>query len=237
MAGVKANSSTPSSGLMLVDAVAALAKIYDASPPPGDPLALIVWENIGYLIDDERRNALFDEFGTRIGFKASRIANAPMALLTDIARRGGMNPQTRADRLKQIGALVIAECDGDLVGRLKSLPVAKARTLLKKFPGIGDPGADKILLFSNVDARPALDSNGLRTMARLGFIAEEKSYGRTYKSAVAELERAGRAEAAWLKRAYVVMREHGKTLCKRAAPICEPCPLDRACAHRMVLNL
>jgi endonuclease III len=42
------------------------------------------------------------------------------------------------------------------------------------------------------------------------------------------------ARAAALKRAYLVLREHGKTLCKRAAPICEPCPLDKACAHRPV---
>jgi endonuclease-3 len=237
MAGVKVARGAPTGELAPVEAVATLAKIYDAPEPPDDPMALIVWENIGYLIDDERRNALFDEFGARIGFKASRIANAPMPVLTDIARRGGMNPQTRVDRLKQIGALVIAECDGDLAAALKSRPAAKARALLKKFPGIGDPGADKILLFAGIDARPALDSNGLRAMVLMGFCAEEKAYGQTYKSAIAVLANSGNADAAWLKRAYVTLREHGKALCKRSAPICEPCPLDRACAHRMTAKL
>jgi endonuclease-3 len=223
--------------LTLVSAVAALEPLYDAPEPFDDPLSLIVWENIGYLIDDERRAALFDEFSKRIGLKAARIANAPLPALIDIARRGGMNPQGRVERLKQIGAITIAECDGDLAGRLRTLPLAKARMLLKMFPGIGDPGADKILLFSGIDVRPALDSNGLRAMVRMGFCAEEKSYGQTYKGALAVLARDGLPETAWLKRAYVVLREHGKALCKRSAPICEPCPLDRDCAHRLVATL
>src|ERR1700731_191699 len=87
-------------GVTLQEAVAKLARIYAPPEPPADPLALLVWENIGYLIDDERRAALFEEFEQRIGFKAARIANAPIPILTDIARRGGMNPQTRVERLK-----------------------------------------------------------------------------------------------------------------------------------------
>jgi hypothetical protein len=67
-------------------------------------------------------------------------------------------------------------------------------------------------------------------------LAEEKSYAQTYKAAVAVLSREFGLEADALKRAYVVLREHGKALCKRAAPICEPCPLDRACAHRPVTS-
>jgi endonuclease-3 len=227
----------PPPELSLQAAIATLSSLHSISDQPDTPLALIVWENVGYLIDDERRNALFGEFAKRVGLDAARIANAPAAVLTDIARRGGMNPQTRVERLKRIGELAISECDGDLAGRLRGLPLAKARTLLKKFPGIGDPGADKILLFANIAARPALDSNGLRAMVRMGFCAEEKSYGQTYKAAVAVLAKDGRPDAAWLKRAWIALREHGKALCKRAAPICEPCPLDRACAHRMTAKL
>lgn len=228
---------TQTPGLALQGAIAQFAKIYAPREPPDDPLALIVWENIGYLIDDERRTALFAEFEKRIGFAAARIANAPTATLVDIARRGGMNPQTRVERLKRIGEIAIEECDGDLAASLKSLPLPKARTLLKKFPAIGDPGADKILLFANVTARPAIDSNGLRALVRMGFCAEEKSYGQSYKAAVGVLAKDGNPDFAWLKRAWRILREHGKTLCKRTAPICEPCPLDRVCAHKMVEKL
>lgn len=217
-------------------AIAKLAPLYPMGKPLADPLAMLVWENVGYLIDDARRADLFAEFKNRIGLKAREIANAPMPLLADIAGRGGMHPQKRAERLREIGALAISECDGDLPGALRALPLAKARALLKKFPSVGDPGADRILLFAGIASRPSLESNGLRALVRLGFIAEQKSYAQTYKAAVAVLLREFSSEADALKRAYVVLREHGKALCKRAAPICEPCPLDRACAHRPVTS-
>jgi endonuclease-3 len=218
----------------LKDVVAGLAPLYPAPEPLRDPLAILVWENVGYLIDEEKRGELFAEFKKRIGLKAREIANAPMPVLTGIAKRGGMHPQKRAERLKDIGALAIAECDGDLMGRLKALPLTKARTLLKKFPSVGDPGADRIVLFCGIAAQPAMSSDGLRAMVRLGLSPEHKSYSQSYKAAIDVLRKAGEPDAAWLERAYLVLRAHGRALCKRSAPICEPCPLDRVCAHRPI---
>jgi endonuclease III len=220
--------------ISLTTSIEKLAPLYPAPKPLRDPLAIMVWENVGYLIDDARRGELFAEYKKHIGLKAAQIANAPMPVLAGIAKRGGMHPQKRAERLKEIGALAISECDGDMVGRLCALPLAKARTLLKKFPSIGDPGADRILLFSGIAAQPAMSSDGLRAMVRLGYCAEHKSYSQTYRAAVDVLRADGLPDAAWLERAYLVLRAHGRALCKRSAPICEPCPLDRVCAHRPV---
>ena len=221
-------------GISLKATITKLARVHRADAPLRDPLAILVWENVGYLIDDARRRALFDEFKREIGLEAHEIANAPMPVLTDIARRGGMHPQKRAERLVEIGRLAITECDGKLAEKLRTLPLAKARALLRKFPSVGDPGADRILLFCDVAAIASVDSNGLRALVRLGFASEGKSYAQSYRSAVAALNEAGAGDGAWLKRAYSVLREHGKALCKRAAPVCEPCPLDAACAHRPV---
>jgi len=214
--------------------VGKLAKLYPPAEPPTDPLAILVWENIGYLIDDARRTELFAEFVKKIGLTAQRIANAPMPVVTDMAKRGGMHPQNRAERLIEIGRLAITECDGDIAGKLQALPLPKARTLLTKFPSVGDPGADRILLFSGIAPQPCLESNGLRVLVRLGVCAEGKSYAQTYKGAITALAAVGSNDAEWLKRAYLLLREHGKALCKRSAPLCEPCPLDAVCAHRPV---
>jgi endonuclease-3 len=214
-----------------------LARVYPAAEPLREPLAILVWDNIGYLIDDARRGALFGEFERRIGLKAHEIANASMPVLSDIASRGGMHPQKRAERLREIGRLAIDACGGDVAAALRKLPLAKARTLLKKFPSVGDPGADRIILFCGIAALPSVDSNGMRALVRLGFCAERKTYAQTYKAAVAALHDAGQDDAAWLIRAYLVLREHGKALCKRAAPICEPCPLDGSCAHKPVTTV
>jgi endonuclease-3 len=221
-------------GPSLKTAVAKLAKLYRPAEPLTDPLAILVWENIGYLIDDARRAELFAEFAKKIGLTAHHIADAPMLIVADIAKRGGMHPQKRAERLIEIGRLAIRECDGDIASKLRTLPLPKARALLKKFPSVGDPGADRILLFSGVAPQPCLESNGLRALVRLGFCAEGKSYAQTYKGAIAALTAEGANDAEWLKRAYLVLREHGKSLCKRSAPLCEPCPLDAVCAHRPV---
>jgi hypothetical protein len=45
---------------------------------------------------------------------------------------------------------------------------------LKRFPGIGDPGAEKILLFIHSYPVMALDSNGTRVLCRVGFSEEQK---------------------------------------------------------------
>jgi endonuclease-3 len=219
----------------LETAIATLNRLYPASKPLTDPLSILVWENIGYLIDDERRAELFAEFKTRIGLTASQIANAPRQVLSEIAKRGGMRPLERADRLIEIGRLTMSECGGDLRGALRRLPLAKAHALLRKFPSIGNPGADRIILFAGVAPLPCLDSNGLRALIRLGYCEQHKSYAQTYKSGTALL--ASRSnDGEWLKSAYILLREHGRTLCKRAAPICEPCPLDKFCMHRATSN-
>lgn len=217
--------------MSLADAVRTLAPLYPAPHVPDDPVALLVWENIGYLMDDLRRAALFDEFRARIGFRASSIANAPMDVLADLAARGGMHPKTRAERLRLIGEIAIRECDGNLTAHLKSLPEKQQRKLLKLFPAIGDPGADKILLFTGLAAVPALDSNGVRAVVRMGYCREAKSYAQTYRASVQALAATGPASAEWYKSAYLTLRAHGRTLCKRTAPICEPCPLERRCAR------
>jgi hypothetical protein len=102
-------------GTDLKAAIEKLAPLYRIEKPLSDPLAILVWENVGYLVDDTRRAELFAEFRKRVGLKAAEIANAPAAVLGDIARRGGMAPQQRAERLREIGRLAIAECNGDVM--------------------------------------------------------------------------------------------------------------------------
>ena len=221
----------------LLSLIADLSRHYSFQAPLSDPLSLILWENIGYLIDDARRQALFDEFRSRIGIHAEKIARAPHALLLDIARRGGMRPETRVERWRRIAEIVLDICGGDLSAALRAMPVSRARTLLKQFPSIGDPGADRILLFCRIDARPSLDSNGLRTLVRLGFVVPGVSYAATYRAAIACFDRTGPRRADWLISAYMLLREHGRSLCKRTAPLCLACPLDKACAHAPAAGL
>src|SRR5277367_2224349 len=144
----------------VIQVVEMLKRAFIVPPVPTEPLRMILWENVGYLVDDPRRRELFDAFETAVGFDPEAICKTDEAVLLSLAKRGGMRPEVRVQRWRTIGRIVLEVCDGDLEGALRSLPLAKARALLKSFPVIADPGADKVLLFSGIAARPCLESNG-----------------------------------------------------------------------------
>ena len=221
----------------IVAVVAALKRHLTPAPVPTEPFRMILWENIGYLIDDARRRELYDAFEAAIGLDPAAIAAAGDDDLMPLARRGGMRPETRVERWRTIARIVLTQADGDLGGALRALPLAKARALLKTFPVIADPGADKILLFAGIAPRPALESNGLRALARLGFFPEQASYDRSYRAAIAVLVEGGRPDFEWLTGAHQLLRELGKTTCRRGEPICAACPVDAICAHAAVKAL
>ena len=223
--------------LSLLEVVEALRGVYAPPPLPADPLALILWENTGYLIDDQRRTLLFRELRELTGLSAARILETGDAELMKIAERGGMRPDVRIERWRTIAAIVAEDCGGDLRGALAGLPLAKARKLLQRFPMIGGPGADKVLLFSGLHALPTVESNAVRVLARLGLLQEQPSYAANYKAAVDLLVRQSRPDGPWLMDAFQLLRAHGQALCRRGVPQCLACPLDVDCAHVPVAAL
>ena len=161
------------------------------------------------------------------GLTAAGLLGCRREALREIAEQGGPHAELRVGKWRAIGELVEQHFDGDLQAAL-SLPLPKARAALKRFPGIGAPGADKVLLFTGAHAVPALESNGLRVLVRLGFAEDLGDYAKTYRTGVAALE-AWTGQAPWLRRAYDLLRAHGQTLCKHRAPHCDTCPLEETC--------
>jgi endonuclease-3 len=216
----------------MAGAFATLRRTYGtiALREPREPFALIVWENAGYLIDDVTRSRVFAKLRKTIGMKPAALLAAPPGALQDAIKEGGMQPAHRAAKIRRCAELAVHYADGDLKRTLQAFPPVKRRALLKMFPGIGDPGADKVLLLCRLSDSPALDSNGLRVLERLGFIATDTSYARMYKSGTAVVT-AWRRSAAKSTEAFSLLREHGRELCKRSAPICPACPLRVDCVY------
>ena len=198
------------------------------SEMPRDVLGLVLWENVAYLVDDERRRRAFLALKKQIGLDARKIRAASHDALLEVAVLGGMQPTRRVEKLRDIADLVCDEFDGDLA-RVLALPPAKTRRALKKFPGIGEPGAEKILLFTNTEPVLALESNGLRALLRLGFGVEGKSYSQSYKSAQGAADVAIARTCTARQRAFLLLRKHGQALCKSSAPDCDACLLNDAC--------
>lgn len=197
-------------------------------PLPKRPLDWVLWENAAYLVKDDQRRRAYQALRQGTGLRPEGILGLPREELHAIAALGGMLSELRVSKLIKIAETVQDSFDGDLDSILE-LPIAKARKALRLFPGIGAPGADKILLFTQTHAVPALDSNGMRVLIRLGYAVEAKSYSTTYRAATKVLAIHSDRGCPWLMRAHDLLRKHGQTLCKQNDPLCEECPLAGKC--------
>jgi endonuclease-3 len=208
---------------------------HDGEPPAAlsDPYATVLHEIAGYLIPDERRT---DVYARLVALAPSPVAllGAHHTELLAIARDGGMRPEERVERWRTVAEITLEEADGDLIGTLRALPLPRAKKLLARYPLIGAPGVDRILLFSGIAAGPSVDSNGLRVLERYGVVAKGLAYARAYREACAALAGVFGAHAESLRRAYGVLRRHGKTICRNARPECPRCPVAKTCPSRTV---
>ena len=200
------------------------------SPRIADPLGMILLENIAYLVSDDRREQAFNALRERVGLTPPETLMAHEETLLEVAHLGGMHPAARVEKLRRIAQIALQEFDGDLDRVLKQ-PLAQAKKSLKKFPGIGDPSAEKILLFSRTHPILALDSNGLRVLLHLGYGEERKSYSSTYRSAQEAVESELKRDYDWLIAAHQLLRRHGQELCKTARPLCSRCPVKSDCRY------
>jgi len=234
-ARVPSNASRSARPPSLAKALAALRKLYGKPKPPTttDPFELILYENVSYLADDARREEAFAMLRERIGLSPEEILQAPRATLLEVARRGIVPGQT-VEKLRTIASIALKELGGELSDIVRREP-KEAIKALKKFPSIGEPGAEKILLFSGGAPVLALDSNALRVLLRLGFGKEEKSYAKSYRSAQAAAETEIRRTCADRIEAFQLLRRHGQELCRRTHPRCEACPLRPECRYYRLL--
>ena len=199
-------------------------------PPAKGPFELVLWENACYLLPDSRRAAVFEGLRDQVGLNAEAIWKADQAVLLPLAKMGGMRPETRVFRWREIARITLQQFGGNLDSILDGSHAA-AKRALKQFPNIGEPGAEKILMFCGMAAGLPLESNGLRVVTRVGYGREQKNYGAMYKSAQEAIAGELPPGAAAMSRAHLLLRQHGKTLCKTNGPLCHECPAVELCAY------
>ena len=194
---------------------------------PTDPYLFLLWWQCGYPPSEEHCARGFAALAAAIGTAPVTLRATSRARLTRVLKAGGLVPELRAQRLREVAATVEDEFDGDLPAALRQLPPAKALRLLKTFPGIGSPGADRILLFGGIGARAAVPSSCPYVLVRIES-GREPEYRATYQRAQARLESLPETFAARM-RAYLLLQRHGRELCKRTRPRCSECPLAQSC--------
>jgi endonuclease-3 len=211
----------------------ALQAFYGRPEPPAtrDPFELVLWENVAYLADENKRAQAFTLLKNTVGLRPKDILSASPESLWQVARFG-IKPELRVAVLRECAGVALKEFGGH-VGAALSLPQKDAMRKLRKFPSIGEPGAEKILLFTGTAPVFALESNGLRALLRLGYGRETRSYSTTYRSVRAAVASEIVLDCKWLVRAHLLLKRHGQETCRRSQPACEICPVEDSCPRRI----
>ena len=208
---------------------------------PADPDEMILYLNSGYPATDASCSKGFDALKREIGLRPEEILAAPNARIAKLLRLGGIVPEQRSARLHEIARKVKSEFGGNLKAELKKWVqeerhqtgkgIHSAKKILREFPVIGEPSADKILLFSNLAPVAAVPSAFVEVPARLWFGKAGKNYAADYRAARDILSTGLPETFAARQRAYLLLKKHGQQTCKRANPRCEVCPLIGHCAY------
>ena len=95
--------------------IAILEKHYGRPKPAlaRGPFELILYENIAYLVSEDRREKAFRELKARIGTRPEDLLVASIEELAKITALGGIFPELRAKRLQESALLVRDDFGGD----------------------------------------------------------------------------------------------------------------------------
>lgn len=208
-----------------------LESFYGKQAPgwPTDPYLFIVWWHCGYPASDVACARGWESLNGEIGVKPQDLLAAPSGKLASALRPGGMVPELRAMRMKDVAARVQDKFGGDLRAGLVG-SIQQVRKNLKAFPGIADPGADRIILFGGIQPVAVVPSNCTHVLVRILRGQERQNYGVTYREAQQALEAEIAAKFDARTRAYLLLKRHGQELCKRTNPRCDECPVNSSCA-------
>lgn len=197
---------------------------------PVDPYLFLVWWHCGYPASDAACGKGWEALNREAGTSQQQLLATPVPKLAQALKPGGMVPELRAMRLKEIASRIQNELGGDLRAALTG-PLNEIRKTLKKFPNIGDPGADRIMLFADIAPLAAVPSNCVHVLVRILHGRERENYGTNYREAHVAIDAETPATFDSRKRAYLLLKKHGQELCKRTNPKCERCPVNSFCAY------
>jgi endonuclease III len=213
--------------------LAALQSAYGAQVPgwPTDPYLFLIWWHCGYPPSEARCSRGWEALTAAVGVSPAELSAARSVTLARALKAGGMVPGLRAARVKSIVRSVREDFAGDLRAALAAVPVAEARKLLRTFPGIGAPGADRILLFGAVAPVAAVPSNSPYVLVRIESGREPAKYTATYTQAQQLIEAQLPATFAARSRAYLLLLQHARQFCRPKNPKCGECPVSGNCAY------
>lgn len=135
----------------------------------------------------------------------------------------------KALKIKTLVSFLDARYGGRWQGLLEE-DTGAMRGLLLSVKGIGPETADSIVLYAAGRPSFVIDAYTRRLMHRLGWGREDESYD----SLKRRFEEAMPREALIYREYHALIVRHCVDLCRKRAPLCARCPLNRFCERRGV---
>ena len=203
-----------------------LRRFYGRLPtPPAEPFAFFVWEVLSAETAPARRDAAFAALKRIPALTPDAFWKAaPARLEAAVALAGPYRDRrlaairTAADRFRRQPRLA-AVIRG---------PIRPARRALRAWPGLGQAGAERLLLFVNgVPVFPA-DLRVSRVVTRLGVVEGARdSRGHLARALRTALDR----DRAQIAHAFLYLSHHATATCTEVSPHCHVCPLLTGCPY------
>ena len=128
----------------------------------------------------------------------------------------------KASRLKNFMSFLKKEADLNIES-LGSMDPASLRPKILQVKGIGPETADSILLYALGMPSFVIDAYTARIMIRHGLVPEDVSYHELQEYFMDALD----ADPAVFNEYHALLVRTGKDWCKKKAPKCEGCPLEK----------
>jgi endonuclease III len=186
---IDANLALRQAKPLILELLDKLARFYGRQEPcwPVDPYEFIVWWQCGYPASDATCTKGWDKLKREVGIEPHQLLATTTRQVASALKPGGMLPELRAMRVMETAMLVMDRFGGDLRAALTG-PLSAARKTLKRFPGIADPGADRILPFARVAPVAAGPSNAAQVLVRILNGEDSENYVATYRQAQQAIE-------------------------------------------------
>jgi endonuclease III len=225
------SSAVPQSRNSIPGVLDSLEAFYGPQEPnfPVDPYEFLVYWYCGYPASDAGCSKGWTALNRDVGIEPEKLLRATPAKLAAALKAGGMVPELRAERLKELAMRIKDEFGGDLRAGLAG-PIPQARKKLKSFHSIADPGADRILLFAGISPIAAVPSNCVHVLDRIRHPKETQNYSAAYRDAQRALSAELSAKFDVRTRSYLLLKKHGQEICKRTNPRCSECLVSAKCA-------
>ena len=195
--------------------------VWEPRYSPAEELVFTILSQHTSDINSERAfKNLMSTFGS-----IEAIAAADVTKIEDAIRSAGLF-RTKAPRIKKVLNDIYGELGSFDLSFLVEMPLADAKTWLKRWDGIGPKTAAIILCFSlGLPAMP-VDTHIHRVSKRLGLISPTTSADQAHDI----LESMVPAENVFEFHLFLIT--HGRQICKALRPKCDDCLFENTCPSR-----